>query len=125
MSNAAHFPLYRSLFSSSSSSSVSSSSVSSRGVRVLDDGALDNERRLGAVADLREAVRHARREPDVLVAVAGDTLFEKSVSVKVCACCLFLDPTSLVLIVLNETPCDGRRYDEMFSSTILFLEMLN
>lgn len=78
VSNAAHAAQYRRVFAGRSR------------VRVLDDGALANETRLGAVADLDFALRACARSPDVVVVVAGDTLFERSVDVKVT--CVLLVP---------------------------------
>jgi hypothetical protein len=68
----------------------------------MNDGALDNSSRLGAVADLAFVLQaHGEgRDFDAVVVVAGDTLFEKSVDVAalleqflrgddVRICCLF------------------------------------
>ena len=68
VSNAAHAPQYRAVFGGHAR------------VRLLDDGALSNETRLGAVADLALAAA-ACGECEVVVAVAGDTLLEQGADV--------------------------------------------
>ncbi len=64
VSNGAHSPQYRRVFGDNAR------------VRLIDDGALSNETRLGAVADLALAVE-ACGEAEYVVAVAGDTLLEQ------------------------------------------------
>ncbi len=48
------------------------------GVAVYDDGTTSNEDRLGAVGDLRLAIKEAGLEDDELVVLAGDNLFDFS-----------------------------------------------
>jgi glucose-1-phosphate thymidylyltransferase len=47
-------------------------------VAVYDDGTTSNEDRLGAVGDLRLAIKEAELEDDELVVLAGDNLFDFS-----------------------------------------------
>ncbi len=51
--------------------------ATSRKITVLNDGAMDNDQRLGAVADLEFAIRVRNIEEDTLV-LAGDNLFDFS-----------------------------------------------
>ena len=48
-------------------------------VRIVDDGTVDEESRLGAIGDLDLAIRQARLDDDVLV-LAGDNLFSESIA---------------------------------------------
>jgi glucose-1-phosphate thymidylyltransferase len=50
---------------------------SGRGVRILDDGTVDEETRLGAIGDLELAIRSEAMDDDLLV-LAGDNLFTES-----------------------------------------------
>jgi glucose-1-phosphate thymidylyltransferase len=50
------------------------------GVSVHDDGTTSNDDRLGAVGDLRLVIDAARLEDDELLVLAGDNLFELSLS---------------------------------------------
>jgi glucose-1-phosphate thymidylyltransferase len=49
-------------------------------VSVHDDGTTSNQDRLGAVGDLRLVIEEARLEDDELIVLAGDNLFEFSLS---------------------------------------------
>jgi glucose-1-phosphate thymidylyltransferase len=51
--------------------------ASGRGLRVLDDGTVDEETRLGAIGDLELAIRSEAIDDDLLV-VAADNLFSES-----------------------------------------------
>jgi len=48
-------------------------------VRIVDDGTIDEESRLGAIGDLDLTIRQARLDDDVLV-LAGDNLFSESIA---------------------------------------------
>jgi glucose-1-phosphate thymidylyltransferase len=48
-----------------------------RGVRIVDDGTLDEQTRLGAIGDLELAIRREAIDDDLLV-LAGDNLFSES-----------------------------------------------
>lgn len=68
ISNSLHFKLYESI-------------LSKRKVKLINDGATDNENRLGAVADIEAAIISSKSNADFYCVVAGDTLLDETVNI--------------------------------------------
>lgn len=80
VSNAAHYDAYRRVLGLEGEANGANASVI-----LLNDGAVTNETRLGAVADIEFAIRKSSRKQQdeaIYIVVAGDTLLAPSVDVK-------------------------------------------